>query len=821
MATRTVTLLFCDLVASTELMTRIGDDANDLVRRRFFAAMREAIAAHGGEEFKTVGDEFKVAFTESAADAVACAVAMQRAVARLNEREPLLRLSIRVGLSAGEASHEDGDWFGIPVVETARLDDAARPGQILVADVVRVLVGTRGGHEFTSVGALDLKGLPEPLAAAEVAWEPDPGLPSIPLPSGLDRSGLPFVGREGALDTLGRAWDDASAGELRLVLLSGASGSGKTRLVAEFAARVHSDETIVLYGRSDQDLEVPYQPFTEAVRWYTLSAETTPLRTDVGALGPELTRLVPALRNRLPDLSEPRPAEAEVERQRLFDGVAGLLRAASERGPLLLVLDALHAASEQTFAMLRHLLDAPGAARLLVVGLAEAGASGSAWERLGPALRERPGTSVIELEGLATADIADLLDRVAGSSLGPGGERLAERLREETEGSARYVTELVSRIREAGGLEPDVVEAASDALPLAAVEVLEAACPYMGLRAFEPEDAGLFFGREEAVVGLLSRLATRRLLTVVGASGSGKSSLVRAGLLPAVRRGALPGSADWPTSVLTPGAQPLATLAARLASLGGGGATTLLQELEGDPRALDLAVRQALAGAPAGARLLLVVDQFEELFTLCRDETERSRFIEALLHAVTVPDSQLVLVLAMRADFYGESAGYPGFASALEASQTLLGPMVEGDLRAVIERPAEVAGLRVEPGLTDLMVQDVLGEPGGLPLLSHALLETWKRREGRALTVEGYRAAGGVRGAIAQTADAVFETLTPEQQAAARNLFIRLTELGEGTEDTRRRAALAEVVTRRSSARSPTLAWSPPARRPSRCRTRH
>ncbi len=322
----------------------------------------------------------------------------------------------------------------------------------------------------------------------------------------------------------------------------------------------------------------------------------------------------------------------------------------------------------------------------------------------------------------------------------------------------------------------------------------------MGLRAFEPDDASLFFDREEVVGSLLSRLGTGRLLSVVGASGSGKSSLVRAGLVPALRNGALPGSRDWRVSIMTPGAHPLSELAAKLAAVGSTSPTALLGDLEEDPRTLDLTVRESLGDEGPSTRVVVVVDQFEELFTLCRDREERQRFVDALLHAVSVPGGRTMVVLAMRADFYGEAAGYPSFAEALDASTALLGPMDEHDLRAVVEEPARVAGLRVEPGLVDLMVNDVLGEPGGLPLLSHVLLETWQRRDGRSVTTAGYNDAGGVRGAIALTAQSEYQALTADEQAIARNLFVRLTELGEGTEDTRRRASLDEVVPTGSNA---------------------
>lgn len=235
----------------------------------------------------------------------------------------------------------------MPVVEAARLEHAARPGQILAAEVVRILVGTRGGHTFTSVGALELKGLPEPLAASEVAWEPDPGLPSIPLPSGLNRSGLPFTGREASLAALRATWDDMVDGQHRFVLVTGEEGIGKTRLAAEFATHVQATEGFVLYGRSETDREVPYQPFAEALRWYVLAAQPATLREQLGISGGELTRLVPALRTRLPDLPEARAGDATAERGWLFDAVAATFRAVSETAPILLVIDDLELASTQ------------------------------------------------------------------------------------------------------------------------------------------------------------------------------------------------------------------------------------------------------------------------------------------------------------------------------------------------------------------------------------------------------------------------------------------------------------------------------------------
>ena len=338
-------------------------------------------------------------------------------------------------------------------------------------------------------------------------------------------------------------------------------------------------------------------------------------------------------------------------------------------------------------------------------------------------------------------------------------------------------------------VSPDVIKAEEEIPPA------DVPCPYKGLAAFEPEDADYFFGREELIAELTARLAETRFLGVVGPSGSGKSSVVRAGLLPTIWRDELPGSKDWKTIVLTPGEHPLEELAIRVALLSGVAPGSLLGDLEADERGLDLAVKQVLAQEQEQVRLVLIVDQFEELFTLCRDENERHRFIEALLTAVQAQDSRLILILAIRADFYGRCAAYPDLASKLQDNQVLVGAMSEDELRQAIERPASQVGLSLEPGLVETILHDVTDAPGALPLLSHALLETWNRRRGYTLTLDGYTETGGVQGAIARTADQVFdEQLSPDQQIIARNIFLRLTELGEGTEHTRRRVRHHELI---------------------------
>jgi WD40 repeat protein len=320
-------------------------------------------------------------------------------------------------------------------------------------------------------------------------------------------------------------------------------------------------------------------------------------------------------------------------------------------------------------------------------------------------------------------------------------------------------------------------------------------CPYRGLEAFREEDADLFFGREEDVSRLVERLRATRFLAVLGASGSGKSSVVAAGLIPAIRRGALPGGESWRVLGMAPGPHPLAALAAQLRHLPGSGSPSAA-DLAADERRLDLAVARAVEGRPADERVLVVVDQLEEAFTLCADDGERAAFFGNLMYAASIPGGRTVVVVAMRADFYGRLAEHPELRSLVASQQVLLGPLDARGLRRAIEQPAKRAGLELEPGLTRRILTDVADRPGTLPLMEHLLLEVWQRRRGRTLTLEAYAASGGVEGALARRANAIYGAMSPERQVVARRVLLRLTQPGEGTEDTRRRASRRELVTR-------------------------
>jgi len=318
-------------------------------------------------------------------------------------------------------------------------------------------------------------------------------------------------------------------------------------------------------------------------------------------------------------------------------------------------------------------------------------------------------------------------------------------------------------LRHDAGLELDRPEVAS-APP---VPVL---CPFKGLAAFESSDAEFFCGRDRIVSELVARLAEWPLVGILGPSGIGKSSLLRAGVLPALRAGALPGSARWRQVLLRPGKHPCEQLA----------------------RALGAELERALERVGHDARIVVAVDQLEELFTVCESEPERSEFLERLVAAATDHERRALLLCTLRADHYGRLSAYPRFAELLSRSHALVGPLDRDELREAIAGPAARAGLEVEPALVDALVEEVADEPGALPLLSTTLLELWRARSGRLLRLEDHRATGGVRGAVARMAEAAYVWLSESERRVARGLLLRLADVEDGAPE-RRLMPLAEI----------------------------
>ncbi len=320
--------------------------------------------------------------------------------------------------------------------------------------------------------------------------------------------------------------------------------------------------------------------------------------------------------------------------------------------------------------------------------------------------------------------------------------------------------------------------------------------PYKGLQAFGEGDAADFFGREALTRQLLARLGETselaHFLAVVGPSGCGKSSVARSGLIPALRRGELPGSSQWVIVQLLPGAHPLEELEAALLRVAVNPPESLLGQLREDTRGLARAVRRCLPDDPT-VELMLIIDQFEEVFTLVPDEEVRVHLLDSLVAAVLDERSRVHVVITLRADFVDRPLNYLDFGDLLRQRMEAVLPLSADELERVIVGPAERLGLEWEQGLVPALIQGVAGEPGALPLLEYTLTRLFEQRDGRGLTKAAYQSIGGVLGALGQRAEEVYAQLGLGEQALARQLFLRLVALGEGAEDTRRRVPRAEL----------------------------
>lgn len=320
--------------------------------------------------------------------------------------------------------------------------------------------------------------------------------------------------------------------------------------------------------------------------------------------------------------------------------------------------------------------------------------------------------------------------------------------------------------------------------------------PYKGLRAFQQADSSDFFGREALTEQLLGRLsesgAISKFLAVVGPSGSGKSSVVKAGVIPAIKRNALEGSEDWFVVEMVPGAEPMEELEAALLRIAVNPPESLLQQLEEDERGLVRAVKRVLPDDET--QLLLIIDQFEETFTLVEDEEQRLHFLSSLLAASNDERSRIRIIITLRADFYDKPLNYVNFGNLLRQRTEVVLPLSEEELEIAIKGPAARVGMVVEPGLIKAIVSDVSSQPGALPLLQYALTELFERRNGNMLSLSAYKDIGGAMGALAKRASELYDGLDDEGKEAARQMFLRLVTLGDGTEDTRRRALQSELL---------------------------
>ena len=537
-----------------------------------------------------------------------------------------------------------------------------------------------------------------------------PGEAAAGLPSGLD-VGTALVGRETELDLLREHWRHAHGGAGRVVLVAGERGIGKTRLAAELALELHRDGATVLYASAAGAPEATLVALASA---RAARQPTLVLLDDFDRADEEVRAALDEFAERLqalPVLVVVAAIAAAVRADATLtlaplgaDGVAGIARSYT-------------GAHEDATVPVAQLVEASGGVPQRIHRAAAAWARAEAAKRLDAAA----GRAASERAGLRAAE-----DDLAGNVV----ELQAARERaDQREGSAEGVV----------------------------------VCPFKGLASFDVEDAGFFFGRERLVAEMVARLAGASLMGIVGPSGSGKSSALRAGLLPALAEGVLPGSEGCALALLRPGEHPR--------------------------RALE----EAVAAAGLDGRLVVAVDQFEEVFTACRDESERAAFVAALVACARDPRRRALVLVAVRADFYGRCASYPELWRLLGANQVPVGPMRRDELRRAIELPARRAGLQVEPDLTDALIADVEGEPGALPLMSTSLLELWQRRDGRRLRMTAYEQVGGVDGGVARLAESSYARLDPTQRDIARRILLRLAGEGEGLAVVRRRVPLHEL----------------------------
>jgi WD40 repeat protein/DNA-binding SARP family transcriptional activator len=565
------------------------------------------------------------------------------------------------------------------------------------------------------------------LQAAVLAQDPslEAPPPIVELPVQLEGGSPLLAGRERELSWLRRRWEEASGGRVICALLWGPAGIGKTRLVAELAAEVQGAGATVLYAGGGQVSEATLATVAEADQGHR----------------PKLLVL---------DYADDAPPA-------VLEAAAALAREPEER-PLLICV--LHH-DEQGPPAFAGLLEGGAAQRLRLDPLDEdATAEIAALYAPAEGVVIPVRTLIAESEGVPLR-----IHRAAGEWV---RAEAAERLAATAGDAADDRTGLrAAQAAIAGGVVD--LQTASERTRLYAVEEppdlsqLEI-CPFRGLAPFDAAHAEYFFGRERLVAELVARLVGSTLLAVVGPSGSGKSSAVRAGLLPALAEGVVPGSDGWRRAVMRPGERPLAELSRTLART----------VPETGPEDAAPWIADVLEQLPAGERLVLAVDQFEEIFVACRDDAERTAFLDALVEGAAHPDERLVVVLAIRADFYGRCAEHAELSTLVSANQVLVGPMRRDELRRAIELPARRAGLRVEPRLVSALVGNVAGEPGGLPLLSAALVELWQRRDGRTLRHHAYERTGGVEGAVARLAEDAYQRLDPDERRRARPMLLRL-----------------------------------------------
>ena len=692
------------------------------------------------------GDEALAVFA-SARDALRASVDVQEALVDEVERHPELPLRAGIGLDAGEAVPVEGGYRGGALNLAARLCSQAGPGEVLASPAVTHLARAVPDVRLVARDPLTLKGLPEPVPVFAVTGEAgdvdalrhrleeaagsEPPHVRVDVPQALSTSTPIATGRETVTRRVRWAWRQARRGAGGIVVIDGERGMGKTRIAAEAAVLAARDGASVVHlGRGDPPVPIDGAEGPALVVVDDAAVAADLLRSEADRperiAGRELLVIVTA------DLDGAATASPSVERIVLeplgADAVAEIV--------------AMHAGGDARGAPIAAILQASAGVPARVHELAAGWVRDEATRRLGEAAaRAAVGRSDLRvLEAEVATNVIDL--------------QLA-RERAELFGSPTETT----------------IDGSKES-------------PFKGLAPFDVDDVEVFFGRERLVADIVGKLAGSTFLAVVGPSGSGKSSAVRAGLLPALAVGALPGSDGWLRVVVRPGPHPLRALDRAVWA-------ALPDDLRQEMESVELPLRGLRDHLGDDRRVAVVIDQFEEVFTHA-GEDERDAFVRALVEAADDPRGVAVVVVCLRADYYGRCSGYPRLAELTGSSHVLVGPMTETEYRRAIEGPARRAGLSVEPALVDALVGEVVDEPGALPLLSAALLELWQSREDRTLTLAAYATTGGVRGAVGRLAEDAYASLDADEQEATRAVMLRLAGPGEGDAIVRRRVQLGE-----------------------------
>ena len=743
--------LIADIRGYTSFTRAHGDEAAAHLAAIFAELAREGVEAHDGTVIELRGDEALATFS-SPRQALRAAVELHAVLAD-EATITDLPLHVGIGLDIGEAVSVEGGYRGDALNFAARLCGVAAGGETLVSDGMRQVVGEMDGVSIEPVDALVLKGIETPVRAGRVCAADPAAMRLVARPAGKSMVPVeldpitPIFGRDSDARRLRWAWRRARAGRGSAVVITGPTGIGKTRLAAEPVSVASQNGALIAYG---------------------------------SALGGGVSSALA----RLHDAAAVATVVAIDDLESASEDDLNAVREAAARTPLnpfLLVVAATDDARPEVAGVLRAIADDRHTIRLGPIGqeaVAEIVATYAPDAR-----HSAPVWAIAEASAGRPAVVHELAATWARQEV---GRRLGDAVERTVSGRRdlrRFESEVASSVVD--------LQLARTRLNLTARGGQRTAadqCPFMGLVGFDVGDADLFFGRERLVAEMTGRLAGSSFLGVVGPSGSGKSSAVRAGLIPALSSGALPGTERWTRVVLRPGAHPLAELdrvlyAALPPDLRERYSAAVTEDRAGDP----LSVTAALL--PTSARPLIVIDQFEEIFTTT-DAPERDRFVAVIERAAR--DGYATVVAAIRADLYGRCADYPVLAELLSTGHVLVGAMSGVEYRRAIEGPARRASLAIDNALVDALVDEVLEQPGALPLLSTALVELWERRQGRAIRLTAYAATGGVRGAVARLAEATYGGLDIGQQQIARGLFIRLAS-GEGDTVVRRRASLAEL----------------------------